>query len=288
MAFKASAFDEDVRRLIDEARRAPYLAEGEDKQLGFAIRAGGKEGEKARQRLIASHQRLVISIARQFLKSGKPLSELISDGKIGLVQAADKYDPTRGTKFATVATLWIRAAVQSATFAADDSADMPPSAKRKLYRIRKAEREMAAAGEAATDAAIAARLKLSPVTVKRLRERAPVATLPTVSLDDVIGGSETTLGELLVDETNVDPHTMLHQSQLKASLSAALAELEERERMIVLLRFGLADDTVVTLHELADQYQISPERVRQIEQRALRKLADGPHAHVLRSLIEAL
>ncbi len=288
MAFKASAFDEDVRRLIEEAHRAPYLAEGEDKQLGIVIRAGGTEGEKARQRLIASHQRLVISIARQFLKSGKPLAELISDGKIGLVQAADKYDPRRGTKFATVATLWIRAAVQAASFAADDSADMPPSAKRKLYRIRKAEREMAAAGEDATDAAVAARLKLSLVTVKRLRERAPVATLPTVSLDEVVGGGKSTLSDLLVDETTVDPETALQQSQLKTSLAAALAELEERERTIVSLRFGLVDDSVVTLQEVADQYQISPERVRQIEQRALRKLADGPHAHVLRSLIEAL
>jgi RNA polymerase primary sigma factor len=287
MNMTAIVFDEDLRRLLDEAHRAPYLADGEDKRLGVIMQAGGAEGERARQRLIASHQRLVVSIAKQFLKSGKPLAELISDGKIGLVQAANKYDPKRAG-FATVATWWVKAAIQNAAFAADDSADMPPSAKKKLYRIRKAERALAESGEEVTDAAIAARVKLPLVSVQRLRERAPIASLPTVSLDDTVGDGETTLGELLVDTRSADPHDSLQYDELKRALQAAMSELEPREQLVLSMRFGLVNDQDSTLAEVGGVCTISPERVRQIEVRALRKLKGGPHFRQLRDILRGL
>lgn len=283
----ATAYDEEAQRLFEQARNAPYLAKGEDRELGLTMLSGGKAGDKARERLIASHERLVISIARQFSKSGKPLSELISDGKVGLVQAANKYDASRGTSFSTVATWWIRAAIQNSALGADDCADMPPSAKRKLYRIQQAERALLESGQEASDAAIARALKLSPVTVQRLRAIAPNAMLPTASLDELVGDGDTTLGELIADENSVDPDASVQHNQMKRALSLALSSLDERQRVVLSMRFGLVDDQEVTLQDLADRYGISCERVRQIEIRALAKLAAGPHAQLLRSILQA-
>lgn len=284
----AFTFDEDSRKLMEEAHKAPYLEPGEDRRLGLVMRAGGKEGEKARTRLVASHQRLVVSIAKQFLKSGKPLSELISDGKIGLVQAVNKYDPKRGTAFATVATWWIKAAIQNSAFGADDSADMPPSAKRKLYRIGKAERALADSGEEVTEAAIAAKVKLPLLSVQRLRQYAPTASLPTTSLDDLVGDGTTTVGDLLVDMSTTDPHQSIEHDELKRALQSAMSELDARERLVLTMRFGLVHDQDSTLREVGDVCDISPERVRQIEQRALRKLKRGENWLQLRAILRGL
>ncbi|MBS2004700.1 MAG: sigma-70 family RNA polymerase sigma factor, partial [Cyanobacteria bacterium SZAS LIN-5] len=189
--------------------------------------------------------------------------------------------------FSTVATWWIRAAIQNSALGADDCADMPPSAKRKLYRIQQTERALLESGQEVSDAAIARALKLSEVTVQRLRAIAPNAMLPTASLDEIVGDGDTTLGELIADENSVDPDASVQHNQMKRALSLALSSLDERQRVVLSMRFGLVDDQEVTLQDLADRYGISCERVRQIEIRALAKLAAGPHAQLLRSILQA-
>lgn len=282
--------DDESRRLIAQAFSAPFLEKGEDRKLGRLMREGGIEGERARVRLITSHERLVVSIAKQYLKSGKPLSALISEGKIGLVQTANKYDPDRGTSFATVAVWWIRAAIQEFAYGSDDPVDLKPSAKKKLSRIRKAEKALLESGEDASDEAIAAKLKLSIVTVRRIRERSANPIPPTVSLNAVVGDGSTTLGDLLVVEDGDDPEQSLQREQLKRVVHRVVTNLsDERERTILSMRFGLVDDDEgVTLEVLAAQFSISKERVRQIETRALEKIAKGPDGHLLRAMFQTL
>ncbi|RTL36773.1 MAG: RNA polymerase sigma factor RpoD/SigA [Candidatus Melainabacteria bacterium] len=277
--------DEESRRLIAQAFNAPFLKKGEDRKLGRLMQAGGVEGERARVRLIASHERLVVSIAKRYLKSGKSFAALISEGKIGLVQAANRYEPERGNNFSTLAVWWIRAAVQDFAYGAEDPVDLKAGARKKLAKIRKVEKSLIESGEDASEEAIAAKAKLSVVTVRRLLERSANPIPPTVSLDDVIGDDGTTRGELLVVEDEPGPDHSLHSEDIKIVLDQALANLTERERIIVSMRFGLGDDENVTLEVLATRFSITKERVRQIEVRALEKLASGPYGKKLRSLL---
>jgi RNA polymerase primary sigma factor len=288
MSFQTSSFDEASQRLIAQARNAPFLAKGEDRQLGLAIKAGGRDGEKARARLIASHERLVVTIACQYLKSGKSLSELIMEGKIGLVIAADKYDPNRGFNFSTYATWWIKAQVRNCALSGNGSADAPPSAKRKLFKIQQAERKLLEGGGPVSDAAIAEELGMSELTVQRLREAAPGMAQSNVSLDEIVGEGKATRGELLEDTSCLDPDQAMQRAKLNRTLAAALESLDERERTVLSLRFGLIDDEVTTLATLAKAYAMTPEGVRQIEKKALEKIAGGPHAMLLRAIMQDL
>lgn len=281
-------YDDESRRLIAQAFQAPFLEDGEDRKLGRLMKAGGVEGERARARLVASHERLVVSMAKKYLRSGKSFSALISEGKVGLVQAVNKYDPKRG-KFATYACWWIRAAIQEFAYGADDPVDLKAGARKKLAKIRRVEKALLESGEEASEAAIAAKAKLSVVTVRRLLERSANPIPPTVSLDDLVGEGSTTLGDILVIEDADNPEQSLEREELKRVMRRVVESIgDERERIIVSMRFGLVDDENVTLEVLADQFGVSKERVRQIETRALARIAAGPHGELLRSLYEAL
>jgi RNA polymerase primary sigma factor len=284
----SALYDEASQRLIRQAKDAPYLAKDEDIKLGRIIKKGGPKGEQARDRLILSHMRLVVKAALKYGWSGKPLSDMLMAGNIGLIKAADRYEPKKGFHFATYAQWWVRAELDLVAFASSDVTNVPQGAQRRMRKIAAAQRDLRKSGIEPTDELIAKRVGLSSKVVHRLRQILESLNQTHLSIDDNFPGTDLKIGEAVADPNTVDPDAALEKESRTELLTKALSILDERQRDIVQSRFGLAGFEVQTLEELAERYGITRERIRQIEQSSLRKLAKGPHKHVLRSLFQNL
>ncbi len=244
-----------------------------------ALKMKALEGELSRQYLIRSNLRLVISIAKNYRGQGLSFLDLIQEGNVGLMRAVDKFDYRQGNRFSTYATWWVRQAITRALSYQSRTIRLPVHMGERLRRVKQVagqlEKEL---GRKAGKEEIAKALNLSPEQMERVF-RAPTHTL---SLEKPVGEEgESQLSEFIQDEDIPPPVDVVLDGQLREQLYDALQKLPPRERRIIDLRFGLSDGDPRTLQEIAEEFDLSRERIRQIEGEVLRKLR---HPHFSRKL----
>jgi RNA polymerase primary sigma factor len=261
---------------LQEVRRHPLLTREEEIELAERIERGDLA---AKERLVNSNLRLVISNARKYQGQDLPLLDLIQEGILGLIRAAEKFDYRKGFKFSTYATFWIRESIQRAIANRARTIRIPVHIGQRERKIGRAQRElMAKLGREPTDEEIAEAAEMSVREVRETREAARVVT----SLDRPVGEEEdTTLGSLLPSGQR-GPDEEVDIALREDALHRALDRLPEREREVVKLRYGVGGDDPAPLSETGRRLGISPDAVRTIERRALKELAQSRELEALR------
>jgi RNA polymerase primary sigma factor len=263
----AAMTTDSLQLFLNEAGRYPLLTASEEVELAKAIERGDKH---AKDRMVNSNLRLVVSIAKKYQGHGLSLLDLIQEGIIGLIRAVEKFDWRRGYKFSTYATWWIRQAVQRGVANKSRTIRMPVHIVEREQKIARAERELILELERApTDAEVAAKAKLSPKHVREVR----AAARTVASLDKALGDdSDTAFGDLVAREAgSVEEEVVVALGD--TALHRAVATLPPREQEVIRLRYGLyGDDDPKSLEEIGRRLGVTRERVRQIETQALTRL----------------
>jgi RNA polymerase primary sigma factor len=279
-----------IRRWIEAGHDAELLAEmGYRPDAAPGSQPGGTLvdlGRRSRDHLTTANLRLVVSVAKKYMKRGMGLLDLIQEGNAGLMRAVDKFEYERGFKFSTYATWWIRQAIQRGLADQSRTIRIPVHMVETMGRVARATRELTAKlGRPPTSEEIAALLSEDPrtaMTAERVEEIQRFGRDP-VSLDMPIGEEQdTSLGELIEDPNAVAPLDAVSDKLLKEQLAAVLASLDGREQRVIRLRFGLDDGHPRTLEEVGRAFGLTRERIRQIEARALRKLRHPSRSRKLR------
>lgn len=279
--------EEELARRMAEGREAlerlasdEYLSEEERRQLAEKVR----EGSRARDHLIRANTRLVIQIAKRYRGWGIPFSDLIQEGNLGLMRAADKFDYRRGTRFSTYATWWIRQAITRALSDQGRTIRLPVHIHEEIRRLHNAEEQLNdRIGRQPTDEEIAQELGMALSRVRWLRRIAR----HTVSLETPIGeDGDNSLGDFVQDDDISSPTEKASQTLLKQEVAKLLEHLKPREAEIIRLRFGFVDGRSYTLKEVGEKLGITRERVRQIESKALRRLRHPSRSQRVRDFVQ--
>ncbi len=310
-AAKESVGSDSVRLYLNEIGQVGLLTADEEKDLGKKIKAGlvaqvklnsanggldfaerrklqrvAKDGEKAKDHMVRANLRLVVSVARRYDRKELQLADLIQEGNIGLMHAADKYDYEKGFKFSTYATWWIRQSMTRALADQGRNIRIPGHMMEIVNRVQRAERDLTAElGRMPTPEEVAAR---SSLTVEKLLDIMQLA-IPTTSLDAPVGYNtdDLTVGDTIANTDENDPISLTERSQLREAVEKTLKDLPEREQEIVAMRFGIGGfDRVYTLEEVADKMKVTRERVRQIEQKTLARLRHPHNSANLRAFLD--
>jgi RNA polymerase primary sigma factor len=266
----------ELQPFFAQAARYPLLTAAEEVELAKAIERGDLA---AKERMINSNLRLVVSIARRYQGHGLPFPDLIQEGMFGLIRASEKFDWRRGFKFSTYATLWIQQSIQRALSNTSRTIRIPVHIEQRQRKLARTERELTTElGREPSDEELATAAELELDEVVRLRNAPQAVT----SLDQPIGeDEESALGELFASERPGPSEEVVEKERL-ATLGDALKELSPEERKVIQLRFGLADGEEKTPDAIGRQLRISRQRVHELEDRALRRLRLGRRSEALR------
>jgi RNA polymerase primary sigma factor len=267
---------DSIQQFMNEAARHPLLTAEEEVELSKRIERGDLA---AKERMINANLRLVISIARKYQGQGLPLGDLIQEGMLGLIRAVEKFDWRKGFKFSTYGTLWVRQAIGRGLANSSRTVRLPVHIASQARKIRDAERELAAKLERdPTPDELSDLVGMTPREIEDIR----AADRTPTSLDRGVGDAEeTALGDLIADDS-ATPDQEVQQEQGDSTVRQAVGGLPSPERDVLTLRYGLGGTEAVALRETGRRLGISAERVRQIEDRALRKLADDGELAALR------
>lgn len=259
--------EDPVRMYLKEIGNVPLLSTEEEIELAKKVEEGD---EAAKKKLTEANLRLVVSIAKKYVGRGMPFLDLIQEGNMGLMKAVDKFDYTKGYKFSTYATWWIRQAITRGIADTGRTIRVPVHMVETINKtLRMTRTLLQELGREPTPEEVAERLNVS---VSRVREVLKISRDP-VSLDTPIGEEDDShLGDFIEDDSALSPADSAAFSMLRAELATALESLTDRERQVVKLRFGLEDGRARTLEEVGKEFNVTRERIRQIEAKALRKL----------------
>ena len=259
--------EDPVRMYLKEIGNVPLLSTEEEIELAKRVEEGD---EAAKKKLTEANLRLVVSIAKKYVGRGMPFLDLIQEGNMGLMKAVDKFDYSKGYKFSTYATWWIRQAITRGIADTGRTIRVPVHMVETINKtLRMTRTLLQELGREPTPEEVADRLN---VPVSRVREVLKISRDP-VSLDTPIGEEDDShLGDFIEDDSALSPADSAAFSMLREELNTALESLNDRERQVVELRFGLRDGRARTLEEVGREFNVTRERIRQIEAKALRKL----------------
>ena len=275
--------DDPVKVYLKEIGRVPLLTPDEEVQLALDIQKGGKDGERAKQRLSEANLRLVVSIAKRYVGRGMQFLDLIQEGNLGLIKAVEKFDYTKGYKFSTYATWWIRQAITRAIADQARTIRIPVHMVETINKVIRVSRQLLQElGHDPTPEEIAEEMSMP---VDKVREILKIAQEP-VSLETPIGEEEDShLGDFIPDEDASEPSEAASFTLLKEQLVDVLSTLTPREEKVLKLRFGIEDGRTRTLEEVGKEFNVTRERIRQIEAKALRKLRHPSRSKKLKDFL---
>lgn len=266
-----------VKMYLREIGQYDLLSREEEIKLAEAAANGS---QKAKDDLVNHNLRLVVSIAKRYMGRGLTLLDLIQEGNMGLIKAVDKYDVSKGFKFSTYATYWIKQAISRAVMDQTRNIRIPVHIIELMSNIKKVERDFQQAhGREPKEAEVAAILGIE---VKKVKE-AYTWMKDTTSLDIMVGDDEdTTVGSFIEDESVVPAFAAIEENDRTTAIRNILDTLNDREKMVIVRRFGIGLDRAETLDEIGKELGLSRERIRQIEAAALRKLRNPRRANLLK------
>lgn len=273
--------DDPVRMYLKEIGKVSLLTADEERELAIRMEQGDEEAKK---KLCESNLRLVVSIAKRYLNRGLSFLDLIQEGNLGLIKAVDKFDYTKGYKFSTYATWWIRQAITRSIADQARTIRIPVHMVETINKLIRISRQLLQEyGREPTSEEIA---KEMGITVEKVREIKKISQDP-VSLETPIGEEEDShLGDFIPDDDVPAPVDAAAYSMLKEQLMEVLDTLSDREKKVLMLRFGLEDGRPRTLEEVGKEFNVTRERIRQIEAKALRKLRHPSRSKKLKDYLE--
>ena len=274
--------NDPVKMYLKEIGRVPLLNPEDEPEIARRIQAGDEEAKRI---LISSNLRLVVSIAKKYVGRGMLFLDLIQEGNMGLVKAVEKFDYTKGFKFSTYATWWIRQAITRAIADQARTIRIPVHMVETINKLTRVQRQLVQdLGREPTAEEIAE--KMDNITPDKVREIQKIALEP-VSLETPIGEEDDShLGDFIEDKDAMSPDQYANNQLLKDEINNVLQGLTEREEKVLRLRFGLYDGRTRTLEEVGKEFNVTRERIRQIEAKALRKLKHPTRSKRLRDFVD--
>ncbi len=281
LAQEGLAIDDPVRMYLKEIGKVPLLDAEREMELAERMTQGDKD---AKDKLVEANLRLVVSIAKRYVGKGMFFLDLIQEGNLGLMKAVDKFDYTKGYKFSTYATWWIRQAITRAIADQARTIRIPVHMVETIHKVSRYSRQLLQEnGHEATAEEISERMGMTP---EKVRDIMKIAQDP-VSLETPIGEEEDShLGDFIPDEDSPAPAEAASYTMLREQLNEVLKTLTPREEHVLKLRFGMDDGRTRTLEEVGKEFNITRERIRQIEAKALRKLRHPSRSKKLRDYLD--
>lgn len=269
---KSDGAEDSIKLYLKEIGRIPLLNAEEEIKFARLIEKGGKAGDEAKRKLVQANLRLVVSIAKKYLNRGLPFLDLIQEGNLGLIRAAEKFDHEKGYKFSTYATWWIRQGITRSLADKSRTIRVPVHMVETINRYKKISRQLSQElTRKPTDQELAWAMG---VTMKKLKEIMNANKTP-VSLETPLGKDEdSSLSEFIADEPKCQPDVSSTERMLREHIKELLVDLLPREAEVLKLRYGLEDGQTRTLEQVGRIFNITRERVRQIEFKAMKKLRE--------------